>query len=516
MMRCVGLTKTLLRHMCCAAVLFALCLLPASASGEGSVRALFVACENFLSAESIAPSARNNLALLTSAFARSVAPSDLRVENGTIASSAALGETIAAAFDGAQEEDVSLLYLSTHGIYDPAMPDEPARLLLSDGVSEDSITAAQLADYLDPVPGIKVVILDACNSGAFIGKGMPVSVVRSMNLPLNRAEYKVIASSGGNEDAFYWNAGGNYGAQGSSYFALALYHALTPQGGQYEADQNRDGAITLSELSDYLLRANGTSSAQCYPEQDDFVLVSYDVQAVSSAFDPSIAYFSLGNSILTYDDPTLTFSFTALRDARISYQIVYHQQGRWMWENAQRILDTSESPDGMVSPGRKERALSLSVGSLSSDVAGYALLQVIAESEAGTEVAESRLISVQPIVGNPQLSLFAPLSLTLGEGRELVIEACHDFPVSLTLDVYTSRGVHVRNLARSVPSRPNALTPEASLFYWDGRDDAGEYVLPGQYALRLSTTVGGRQYGAVFEYVYVREGTVMMPVQPIG
>lgn len=515
MMRCVGWTKTLLRHMLCAAVLLALWLFPTSASGEGSVRALFVACENFLSAESIAPSAGNNLRLLTSAFAKSVAPSDLRVENGTIASSAALGEAIAQAFAGAQEDDVSLLYLSTHGLYDASRPDEPARLLLSNGVAEDSITAAQLAEYLDGVPGTKVIILDACNSGAFIGKGMPVSVVRSMSLPLNRAGYKVIASSGGYEDAFYWNAGG-YGAQGSSYFALALYHALTPQGGQYEADQNRDGAITLEELSDYLLRANGTSSVQCYPEQDDFVLFSYDVQAVPDTSTAAIAYFSLGNSILTYDDPTLTFSFTALRDARISYQIVYHQQGRWMWESAQRILDTSESADGMVRAGRKERALSLSVDSLASDVAGYALLQVIAESGAGTEVAESRLISVQPIVGNPQLSLAAPLSLTLGEERELVIEAFHDFPVSLTLDVYTALGVHVRSLARSVPSRPNALTPEASLFYWDGRDDEGEYVLPGQYALRLSTTVGGRQYGAVFEYVYVREGTVMMPVQPIG
>ena len=327
----------------------------------------------------------------------------------TIASSAALGEAIAQAFAGAQEDDVSLLYLSTHGLYDASRPDEPARLLLSNGVAEDSITAAQLAEYLDGVPGTKVIILDACNSGAFIGKGMPVSVVRSMSLPLNRAGYKVIASSGGYEDAFYWNAGG-YGAQGSSYFALALYHALTPQGGQYEADQNRDGAITLEELSDYLLRANGTSSVQCYPEQDDFVLFSYDVQAVPDTSTAAIAYFSLGNSILTYDDPTLTFSFTALRDARISYQIVYHQQGRWMWESAQRILDTSESADGMVRAGRKERALSLSVDSLASDVAGYALLQVIAESDAGTEVAESRLISVQPIVGNPQLSLAAPLS----------------------------------------------------------------------------------------------------------
>lgn len=508
-------TKTLLRHIFCASLLVVLLLLPASALGEGGFRALFVACENFLSADSIAPSASNNVRLLSGAFAQSASPESISIENGTISSVTALGQAIENAFAGAEEGDTSLFYLSTHGIYDPARPDDPARLLLSDGASEDSITAGQLAAFLDRVPGTKVVILDACNSGAFIGKGMPVSVVRSMTLPLNKEGYKVITSSGGNEDAFYWNASDEYGLLGSSYFALALSRALTPHG-QYGADQNRDGIITLRELHDYLLRSNGTSTAQFFPESDDFALVAYDPDEPAGARSPLISHFSLGNPILSFDDPTLTFSFTATQDMRVSYQIVYHQQGRWMWENAQRILDRTENEDGLVSAGRKERTLSLSVDSLSSDAAGYALLQVIAESDRGPEVYESRLLCVQPIVGNPQLSLYAPLSLILGGGRELTVEARHDFPVSLTLDVYTVGGKRVRRLARSASSRPISLDPEASLFYWDGKDDSGDFVPAGQYALRLSTRVGGREYGAVFEYVYVRDGVITEPVQPVG
>lgn len=515
MPQCVQCTKTLLRYIGGAALLLALCLAPASALGEGVFRALFVACENFLSADSIAPSASNNVRLLSGVFAQAVSPESIFIENGTVSSVAALGESIAESFAGADEGDVSLFFLSTHGIYDPARPDDPARLLLSDGVSEDSITASQLAAYLDRVPGTKVVILDACNSGAFIGKGMPVSVVRTMTLPLCKPGYKVITSSGGNEDAFYWNASDEYGLLGSSYFTLALSRGLT-QHGQYGADQDRDGDITLRELQDYLLRANGTSTAQFYPEVDDFVLVSYDPDADPGARLPLVSQFSLGNAILSFDDPTLSFSYTATQPARVSYQIVYHQQGRWMWENAQRILDTTESEDGLVSAGRKERTLSLSVDSLSSDTAGYALLQVIAESTRGPEVFESRLLCVQPIVGNPQLSLYAPLSLILRSGRELVVEARHDFPVSLTLDVFTVGGQRVRRLARSSSSRPISLNPEASLFYWDGKDELGRYVPAGQYALKLSTRVGGREYNAVFEYVYVRDGVITEPVQPIG
>ena len=508
-------TKTPLRYIFSAFMLLALCLLPAPALGEGMFRALFVACENFLSADSIAPSASNNVRLLSGVFAQTASSESISIENGTISSVAALGESISETFAGADDGDVSLFFLSTHGLYDPSRPDMPARLLLSDGVNEDSITASQLASFLDRVPGTKVVILDACNSGAFIGKGMPVSVVRTMTLPLCKPGYKVITSSGGNEDAFYWNSSDEYGLLGSSYFTLALARGLT-QHGQYGADQNRDGAVTLSELYDYLLRANGTSTAQFYPEADDFVLVSYDPDAALGQLPPPISQFSLGNTILSFDDPTLSFSYTANQPVRVSYQIVYHRQGRWLWENAQRILDTTESEDGLVSAGRKERTLSLSVDSLSSDAAGYALLQVIAESDRGPEVFESRLLCVQPIVGNPQLSLYAPLSLILGSGRELVVEARHDFPVSLTLDVCTVGGQRVRRLARSASSRPISLDPEASLFYWDGKDETGRYVPAGQYALRLSTRVGGREYNAVFEYVYVRDGVITEPVQPIG
>ena len=48
-------------------------------------------------------------------------------------------------------------------------------LLLSDGESEEGITAYELRRVFDTIPGKKVLLLDACHSGAMIGKGVEKS-----------------------------------------------------------------------------------------------------------------------------------------------------------------------------------------------------------------------------------------------------------------------------------------------------------------------------------------------------
>ena len=71
-------------------------------------------------------------------------------------------------FSGAEEQDVSLFYYSGHGRYS----DNPAlrgALVGSDGRS--FVTAAQLRQALDAIPGRKIVIIDACYSGSFISGG---------------------------------------------------------------------------------------------------------------------------------------------------------------------------------------------------------------------------------------------------------------------------------------------------------------------------------------------------------
>jgi hypothetical protein len=73
--------------------------------------------------------------------------------------------TIASTFGGAKETDVSLFYFSGHGTTD-------GRLV---GTGNTYVSPAMLRQALDEIPGTKIVLLDCCFSGNFIGKGETAS-----------------------------------------------------------------------------------------------------------------------------------------------------------------------------------------------------------------------------------------------------------------------------------------------------------------------------------------------------
>lgn len=504
--------------ICFAAALLSLLAMacPAHARAqEGLLRALFVACENFLSQPSMSPSSSNNVAIVSRAFSAGASmPDSLFIEDGTIATLDALRSAVQAAFDGATESDVSLFYLSTHGVYDASLPDTPPALLLSDGQTETAMTAMDLRAILDEIPGTKLIILDACNSGAFIGKGMDVNVFSDGTHAFASPEYKVLTSCGGNEQSWYWNLH-SQGVQqyGSSYFALTLANALR-QSSVCPADANRDDAVSLSELYDYLLRTQPTSTAQVFPQNDsDFIVFTPDPDAAE--IEPLLQNISFENTVLTMDAPELTFSFTVTRPVRVLYQLVYTRQGVWDWPNAHLIYDdTLSGAAATLEPGRVERTISL--GGIDAESSGYALLQLIAVSETGLEVCEGRVLCVQPMVGDPQLRITAGASFSPTEGRELPIEVSSDFPVSLTVGVYDASGALVRRLAVQRSMRPSGSQEESAQFYWDGLDRNGESVSEGFYTLRAETTIGGVRYVTSLENIYVSSQALPVQLTPIG
>ena len=165
-------------------------------------------------------------------------------------------------FGDAGKGDVCYLYLSTHGVYDPARID----IRIGDGQTENGVTPAQLEAAFDGIEGTKVLILDACNSGAFIGKGLPSLPEKVYFLG---EDFKVLTSSGALEESWYWSVDdqneAGAAAQGSFYFTQALVQSLSAAYG-YPADQNRDGCIVLSELYEYLVLNHAASTPQVYPQ----------------------------------------------------------------------------------------------------------------------------------------------------------------------------------------------------------------------------------------------------------
>ena len=178
-------------------------------------RALLVGCDRFLTQTDTTPSSRNNVLRMADALSGGTLNMQTIVtrEDG-LPSSAALVALIRETFADADADDVSYFYISTHGLWNTAV-NGLMTLLLSDGESEEGITAYELRRVFDTIPGKKVLLLDACHSGAMIGKG----VEKSFENLFAGDNYYVVCSSGGEEESWYWS-----GEVGGERLAGAGYH----------------------------------------------------------------------------------------------------------------------------------------------------------------------------------------------------------------------------------------------------------------------------------------------------
>ena len=122
----------------------ALCL-PLRAGGESAspapeprnrLRALLIGCDHFLSQEDTWPAADNNLRMLGDTLLMDQRRYALiRSYSGSIASVDAFEEAVVSAFGSAGPYDISLLYISTHGIYDDGLSTARAGADLDMGIA---------------------------------------------------------------------------------------------------------------------------------------------------------------------------------------------------------------------------------------------------------------------------------------------------------------------------------------------------------------------------------------------
>lgn len=465
--------------------------LPTARGEEDSVRrerALLIGVDEFVTQPSAYPSSTNNVYAMQEMFQAAAEPLEkILVPDAPVTSVQQLTELIQRVFGGAEAGDVSYLYISTHGLYDPENGVEPA-LLLSDGQTENHLTPEELEAAFDGISGTKVLILDACNSGAFIGKGMTEWDEPPCFLG---DDFKVITSSGAREESWYWSAGEDAKQeerQGAFYFTQALCDALSAACG-YPADQNHDGSITLKELYDYLLLNHAASTPQVYPQNDDdFVIFRYDPsEPLPTGLERSpIMDVTFSDLVLDQDSREITIEYIAMRPVRVAYQLVYRREGRWEFENAQLIYDDSErfsafgDQEGAVSAGWKQRTLRLD--ELADDAYGYALVQLVSIDRGKLRVHAGRVLCVLPEEEPPAPTVEISGSFAPETGRELAVFVGHTSPCTLSVAILDEEGQVVERLCHRRSTRPMGLA--GTTLYWDGKQRDGSPTPAGTYRVR--------------------------------
>ena len=194
-------------------------------------------------------------------------------------------------FAGASEQDVSLIYISSHGYYSGGM----SFLELCDG---SILSARDLERELRNIPGTIILMVDCCGSGGMIGESSATSEFAEgitsafASASVSGSKYKVLCSAGLDEDSYRiaFNENADAGIM-ATVFARALcdgagWNIDLDRRGTMSADQNYDGSITLNELYMYMFgRVNWylelasdmtgkqyRQSIQVYPEGDPFIL----------------------------------------------------------------------------------------------------------------------------------------------------------------------------------------------------------------------------------------------------
>lgn len=460
-------------------------ILPALALGEN--RALLIGCDRFVTQENTGSASANNVATMAKVLSGGALNLDEMVtrRNG-VGSVDELADVIHTAFAGAQRGDVSYVYFSTHGLWEQGTPGGDFALVLSNGRTEETLDGWTLKALLDGVPGTKVLLVDACHSGALIGKG----VREPFGNVFTGSDYVVVTSGGGAEDSWMWSGDND---TGGGYFTNALYYALSSIG-SFCGDANRDGVVTLTELKLYLKNNLGASTARCYPEGSDFPIMTYDAAALSGRRHTAVLEgLSFETDLLEEAVPQVDFTFTMLRSARMAYQLVTQQDGQWDFANATLLWDETEG--GALSVGTKERTLTLQREE--ADAMDWVLLVILTRDNGTMIPVASKLLCIPPLSGDPELTVETAGSFCPELGQEMPLLLNHTMPCQISCWVVTEAGEVVCRLASRLATRPENMVPGGTSLYWNGRQSDGTPAEAGWYRVKATAWVGDTAYNTL-------------------
>ncbi len=357
--------------ICCALVILLFALYGVfgmkQRTADGVTRCLLIGCDRFVSMPGTEPASANNVETMEALLADFL-PEGTEISrqvNGP-GSVEGFGQLAADTFREAKQADTSLIYLSNHGVLKTEAEEQEMFLLLSDGETEGKLSPEALRNALEKIPGRKILILDACHSGAVIGEGWD-----GPN-PFEGSGCLVLCSSSAQEDSWFWNTETDE-YTGTGYFTAAMDRALRASDPK-QIDPDGNGEVSLKELAERLRGIHGASTVCCWPEESEEKLFRIPADRKTGA---RLQGVSFGEAERDGDAVILPIRFRAGERVRIIYQLVPGRNGKWDFEHAVRLPDREKTGliRGLLSPGEKERKIRLTAGSLGED--GRALLQIV-------------------------------------------------------------------------------------------------------------------------------------------
>ena len=432
-----------------------------AAGGEGVTRCLLAGVDHFVSLPDTAPAAANNLrrmeGLLRAHLDREAEVTASLDGPGSVSK---FRELFSETFSEAGPEDCSVIYFSTHGV----RAEDGTAFLLSDGISEEGLSPETLREMLDTLPGEKILILDACYSGAFIGKG-----VRDGKNRLAGEKTRVLVSAGGEEDSYFWQ---DSSGDGGSYFLAAMESLLKdPETG----DIDGDGYLSLQEVTDGIRALCGVSRAYCWPEDSGRALFRNDGEGPDGSPCSGLRFTTVEEDAFK---PSAEIVFSASGPMHLWYQTVPWKEGKWDFESAVKLPDREryEGSRGQIGPGEKNRTVRLS--SVDGEKSGTALLQILSVTDGKTRPEGSRRMA---LTGDGEVSLTVDILGGTDETGGLIMA---DLPCFVTVTAENEAGETVRTMAKG-----EACIPDAGLYvYWSGLDENGAVCPAGIYRFRAVCT----------------------------
>ena len=210
-------------------------------------------------------------------------------------------QSISSTFSGADSNDISYFYFSGHGSW----LENISYICPADITSfvDSAISVDELENALSAIPGIKVVIIDACYSGGFIGKGKGEIKISKEELEsfndeiinvfsqaqskglLTTNQYKVLTAC-----HYYQESMGLYPIVPGDFDPFGVFTMALCEGcgysDSYPADTNLDTMVSLQEaylyVKSYVTELDAqipyisiTQDVQVYPNNSTFTIVEY-------------------------------------------------------------------------------------------------------------------------------------------------------------------------------------------------------------------------------------------------